>query len=276
MNILLFGSNGNLGNQLVKKFIKDKKIQKIFLVDLETNSKSKSKKIKYINFKNLKKFALKDKIEVIIFASFIMNFKEANPNEYLKKNIRIIKNGLRFLSINKIKKIIYFSSIAVYGNQKLPCDEKARTNPINIYGKTKLHIEKLIQKKSKNDKFKYLILRLPHMYGPQIKNNFIYFFLRNKDKIIINGDGNQIRNLLHVHDLYNFILKALTFKTNNIFNLSNEEFSLNSILKMIGATPKYKSAIKEPKYQKIIAKKARKLFGWQPKLKLKSNIKYIL
>ena len=67
MNILLFGSNDNLGNQLVKKFIKDKKIQKIFLVDLETNSKSKSKKIKYINFKNLKKFALKDKIEFWIF-----------------------------------------------------------------------------------------------------------------------------------------------------------------------------------------------------------------
>jgi len=114
------------------------------------------------------------------------------------------------------------------------------------------------------------------MYGPKIKNNFIYFFLRNKDKIIINGDGSQIRNLLHVHDLYNFILKAITFKNNNIFNLSNEEFSLNSILKMIGATPKYRSAIKEPKYQKIISKKAKKLFGWQPKLKLKSNIKYIL
>jgi len=129
MNILLFGSNGNLGNQLVKKFIEDKKIHKIFLIDIEINSKIKSKRIKYINFKSLKNFVLKDKIEIVIFASFIMNFKEADPNEYLKKNIRIIKNGLSFLSINKIKKFIYFSSVAVYGNQKKPCDEKQELIP---------------------------------------------------------------------------------------------------------------------------------------------------
>ena len=276
MNILLFGSNGNLGNQLAKKFIIDKKIQKIFLIDIKKNSKIRSKKIKYISLKDLRRFVFKDKIEIVIFASFIMNFKKINPSEYLEKNIKIIENGLKFISINKVKKFIYFSSVAVYGNQIKPCNEKSRTNPINIYGKTKLHIEKLIKRKSKDGKFKYLILRLPHIYGPKIKNNFIYFFLKNKNKIVINGDGNQIRNLLHVYDLYNFILKAFSFKKNNIINLSNEEFSINNIIKMIDANPKYKNAIKEPKYQKILAKKAKKIFGWQPKFKLKSSIKYIL
>ena len=276
MNVLIFGSNGNIGTQLTKKFVAEKKVKKIYLVDIGKNSKIGSKKIKYYKFRNLNNLIIKDKIDISIFASFIMNSKKLNQKKYLIENEKILEKGIFFLSKNNINNFIYLSSVAVYGDQKKICDEKAIVKPFTNYGKIKLHIEKLIKKKSKVLKLRYLILRLSHIYGPKIKNNFIYLFLQNKNNIIINGDGEQIRNLLHVNDLYNFILKTINFKKNNILNLCNEEFSLNSILKIIGAKVKYKKSIKEPKYQRIIGYKARKLFKWKPVFKLKLNIKNIL
>lgn len=279
MNVLIFGANGNIGKQLAKKFIKNSKIKKIFCFDLQSKSNIKSRKIIYFKFSNLiiNNLIVNEKINVAIFASFIMNFQSAvsklKKKNYLLENIKVFNLGLDFILKNKINKLIYLSSVAVYGDQKSKLSELSKTIPSSIYGYTKLYLEKLIIRKSQEKNFKYLILRLPHIYGPEQKNNFVYYFLNSRNKISINGDGNQIRNLLHIHDLYRFMIKAINFKKNNILNICNEQLSLNQIIKIIGIKVKYGPAITEPKNQIIDGIKAKKLFRWKPIINFKRNYK---
>lgn len=51
---------------------------------------------------------------------------------------------------NKIKKIIFASSAAVYDESKIPVNENAKTNPSSPYGKSKLAAEQKIKKIQRN------------------------------------------------------------------------------------------------------------------------------
>ena len=64
-------------------------------------------------------------------------------------------------------KIIYFSSGgSVYGKQnKLPIQECFDTNPISLYGLSKLTLEKFLIYLSQNEKLNYLIIRPSNVYG---------------------------------------------------------------------------------------------------------------
>jgi nucleoside-diphosphate-sugar epimerase len=83
MNILIFGSEGNIGSALTREFIKNNAIKKILLIDIVKNSTHKSRKIEYFNFSNIndKNFKIRENFEIIIFTSFY----------YLSKIRRIFK-----------------------------------------------------------------------------------------------------------------------------------------------------------------------------------------
>jgi UDP-glucose 4-epimerase len=275
MNILIFGSEGNIGSALTREFIKNNAIKKILLIDIVKNSTHKSRKIEYFNFSNIndKNFKIRENFEIIIFTSFITDFRnERIKKNYLRNNINIIQTGINLLKKDNSKRLIYLSSVAVYGKKNVICDEKTKTTPYNIYSYTKLKIENFIKNQSKKYKFKYLILRLPHVYGPNITNNFISSFIKKKI-ISIDGDGTQIRNLLHIHDLYNFIVKSMNFKKNYTLNIGHEQFSLNEIVKILGKNYKYRNQSTGPKNQIINFSKAKKLFKWRPIFYFKNTYK---
>lgn len=275
MNIVIFGSEGNIGSELTRQFINNNAIKKILLIDKLKNSKHKSRKIQYFTFNNLnhKNFKIIKNFETIIFTSFITDFTNIkNKKKYLSDNTNIIQAGINFLRINNVKRLIYLSSVAVYGKKNIICDEKTKTDPYNIYSLTKLKIENFIKNKSEKYKFRYLILRLPHLYGPNIINNFISFFIKKKI-IPIDGDGTQIRNLLHIHDLYNFIAKAINFKKNYTLNLGHEQLSLNEIVKILRKNYEYRNQSSGPKNQIINFNKAKKLFKWYPIFYFKNTYK---
>jgi len=276
MNILIFGSEGNIGSSLVKNFLKKIKAN-IYLVDLKKKSIHKNERIKYLSFNNKRfnKTIISKPIDIVVIASFIMNYQNYINGEekiYLKKSEKLIKKILVFCSKIKIKKLIYLSSVAVYAKTNY-CTEKSRLKPATIYGLAKLNSENIIKKISVKSKYKYLILRLPHVYGENITNNFVNSFLKNKNKLLINGNGEQTRNLLHVDDLFSLIEKTKSLKINSTINVaSKDNISLNKIIKLIKGKAKYNNIFKDSYPDKISYEKARKLLGWSPRKKF---IKYL-
>ena len=145
-----------------------------------------------------------------------------NPVADLKKNTQSTLNLIKFGIKSKTKKIIYASSMSVYGDlNKNKYDENLEPKAKSCYGVSKLASENYLKIFSK--KINYINFRMFNVYGPgQDLNNLrqgmlsIYLAqaLKNK-KIIVKGSLNRIRDFIYIDDVVKIWVKSLN---NNIYN----------------------------------------------------------
>lgn len=139
-------------------------------------------------------------------------------------------------------KIIFASSAAVYGIPiHLPIFETHPTNPISIYGMSKLTSEKYIQLYHQQFGIEYCILRYSNVFGPRQGYNgeggvisiFVDRFTNGKNPIIF-GNGEQSRDFIYVEDVARANIAALKRGKNQVFNVStNTETTINHIVEML-------------------------------------------
>ncbi len=137
-----------------------------------------------------------------------------------------------------LRKILYISSGAVYGNKhKFLPNEDSICEPINVYGISKLEAEKLCL----DSQVPCSIARCFAFVGEYLPldehfaiGNFIRDCLNDKS-IIIKGDGTPTRTYLYSGDLAHWIWTILlTGKSGRIYNVgSNHEISIGDLAKTI-------------------------------------------
>jgi UDP-glucose 4-epimerase len=232
-NILVTGGAGYIGSHIVEQLVK-KNFLKIFIVDdLSTGHKRLiNKKATFIKAninktQLIKKIILKNKIDTIIHlaAKTIVTESEKKPKLYYKANVLGTRSLLDAAKNSSVKNFLFSSTAAVYGSKISYVNEKSKTLPDSVYGKTKLQAEDLVKR---NFKKNYIILRyfnvvgaspskkigLINKYG-QLFKNFAVEILKNKPKLKIYGkdyntkDGTCIRDFIHVSDLADIHLKVL-------------------------------------------------------------------
>ena len=210
MKTLIVGASGKIG-----KFFKN---EKNFI--LTYNQTKISQGIKFDICKDdISKVIKKYKINKIVLLSAI-----SDPDKcYLNKNLSYqinIKYTKKF--IDKIKKeniyLIFMSSEFVYSGFKKINNENNITNPINLYGKQKIEIEKYV-KKNLN---KFSIFRLAKTYGDDfylkgLISSFLQEIIKGKNNFIAAED--QIFNPLYVKDLKKIIIFFLKKEVHGVFNI---------------------------------------------------------
>lgn len=142
----------------------------------------------------------------------------------------------------RVRKIIYPSSAAVYGNPiYLPVDEKHPINPISFYGISKHTPEHYIQTYCELNDIKYTIFRYSNVYGirqdPKGEGGVISIFVNkflNGEPPIIFGDGEQTRDFIYVKDVARANLLALDKGDNEILNVSTRiKTSVNELFNVM-------------------------------------------
>ena len=208
-NFLILGGNSLIGKKTTN-FLKKKN----FVKSLSSKDCNLLKKKEVdLLLKNLKK-----KYVLIIF-SFIT--KNKNSKSTFLKNLKMMSNVAEALDINMISKIVFISSVEVYGQiPQNPILETTQENPRNLYGLAKSISEQILKFKVISKKL--LILRLPGIYGygdnfQSVIGKFIYSAIKFK-KIIIKSTGKEERDFLNVDD-FPKILNNLII--NNAFGLIN-------------------------------------------------------
>mgnify|MGYP001361414292 CR=1 FL=1 len=272
--ILIIGSNSNIAKNVINFLLKKKDISRVYGIDIQNKSQIKNrkfiyKKIKLSHNKNIGQLIIDKAISIALIFSFNLDYKNKNKYSYFSQGKNIVNNSIKIMDFNGINKVIYFSSLAVYGNQNKILTEKTKLNANTNYGKLKIISEKIISKKSRK-KYNFLIFRLSQIYGKKINSSWVnkFFLFSQKKKIIkIYGDGNQKRDLLHIKDLKNLIYKSLNFSNNNIFNVCSEKaYSLNYVIKKFKARYRYYDFL-NPKLEvkNIISKntKVKNYFNWK-------------
>ncbi len=142
-------------------------------------------------------------------ASSIIKFSYDAPGVYYQNNVM---NGIVMLEAmrkNKIKKIIFSSSAAVYGNTTIsPIPEDAPRLPLNIYGSSKLAFEEALFAYYHSFGIESVSLRYFNAYGPRDEQRpatravpvWIQRILKNKP-IPLFWKGEQLRDYVYVGDI---------------------------------------------------------------------------
>ena len=253
MKILVTGGAGFIGAHLVKRLI-DLKHDVLSVDSMQTiggipyiHPKSKFIKGNILESKTLKK--IKNwKPEIIYHIAAQSGGESAydDPkNDYLSNGYGTYLLCLLAQEI-KIKKLIYTSSVAVYGsNMQKKIYENTKINPDSIYGVSKYVGEMFIRQILKKTKIQTLIFRVFNTYGPGEDLNFlkkgmvsIYssYLWRNKP-ILVKGSLNRFRNYQYIDDIINILvlsLKNKSLKKNEIINLSTAKaVTVKNLLKII-------------------------------------------
>jgi UDP-glucose 4-epimerase len=189
----------------------------------------------------------------------------------------------------KCSRVVFASSSSVYGISKYqPADENHPTNPISIYGISKLTGERYC--KIFNDEFKIpvVMLRYHTVYGPRQRPDLaIAIWTRrtmNGEPPIIFGDGNQKRDFTFVDDIIDGTIAAATKEgvEGEVFNLGyGRTQTINETVKMLlgiigrgDLTPIYdRSRIGDVAETFADIKKAAKRLGYQPRVQLDEGIR---
>jgi dTDP-4-dehydrorhamnose reductase len=213
---------------------------------------------------------------------------ESEPEKAHLINVVGVQNIAKACKTNNCVLLHISTDFVFDGTKNTPYKEEDTTNPLGVYGKTKLDGEKKIQKTL----VRYFIIRTSWVYS-QFGANFMKTMLRlasERDSITVVDD--QIGTPTHAVDLAECLIKIIQYNnlnstTNNfgIYNFSNEGqcswydfakeiFKVNGIridLKPI-PTSSYPTPAKRPKYSVMDKSKIIKAFGihinsWQKSLK---------
>lgn len=243
MKIIVTGGAGFIGSHLVDKLI-EKDHQVLILDDLSTGKKENiNEKAEFIeidiNDKKVSNIIKEYKPEAIyhLVAQKSVGASFDDPRFDAKLNIIGALNIVQEAIKNEVKKFIFISSAAAYGDVKeIPTPENVEMIPLSPYGLTKLTLEKYLYILAE-DKLEYTIFRPSNVYGPrqdpQGEAGVIAIFINNIiNNIIINinGDGEQTRDYIYVKDVVNGLVKALDNK-GGIYNIcTNKETSVNDLV----------------------------------------------
>lgn len=136
----------------------------------------------------------------------------------MEQNVEAFKNVLTFAAENEIKKVIYASSAATYGNGPVPNVETQPTHPENVYGFSKVIMDNVASQFSADNRDMTIIgLRYFNVYGPgeYFKGKMasmvfqLYNQMREGKRPRVFKNGEQQRDFVYVKDIVKINMCAL-------------------------------------------------------------------
>ena len=216
MKYVVTGGAGFIGSHLIEKLVKQGDVVTV-LDNLNTgkieNLKPVSKKINFVqndirDFEVLR--SLMENVDGVFHQAAMASVQDSFriPEKFHDVNVNGTENIFKIAKEFGIK-VVYASSSSVYGDTSiLPTTESDEKRPINPYAKTKLEKDKLAEQYAKNG-LKVIGLRYFNVFGPRQSKEYagvIKLFLERIQQglpPLVNGDGLQIRDFVHVDDAVN-------------------------------------------------------------------------
>ena len=324
MRILITGGCGFVGSNLsifLKKNLKKAKIESLDSL-FRNGSKINKERLKKLNIinhkidiKNYKKISKLKKFDLVIdcCAEPAIETSSKDPDRIINTNLIGTYNLLKkcvvdnsniiFLSTSRVYSIKSLRSLIKIKNIKNKINIKSKINesfetslPKSLYGSSKLCSEDLIKEFNYSDNVKYIINRFgvisgPWQFGKQ-DQGFVALWLSrylNKKKLSyigFGGHGNQVRDVIHIDDVCEIILKQIkkfSIIKNELFNIGGglkNSLSLKDLSKKCKTITKNtiklnkirKTSIYDVPYYISDNTKIKRFYDWEPK----KNIDIIL
>ena len=239
-SILVTGSAGFIGSNLVKRLFKD--VKGATIVGIDNMNDYYDVSLKEYRLKELEKLngqlstvnyhfikgdiadkatidgifeQYKPQVVVNLAAQAGVRYSITNPDAYIQSNLIGFYNILEACRNHPVEHLVYASSSSVYGsNKKVPysTDDKV-DNPVSLYAATKKSNELMAHAYSKLYNIPSTGLRFFTVYGPAGRPDMAYFGFTNKlvkgDTIQIFNYGNCMRDFTFVDDIVEGVVRIM-------------------------------------------------------------------
>ena len=300
MNIFITGIAGFLGANLadfyVKKGFNVSGCDNLVGGDLENVSKQVTfYKADCENLKKMREFT--KNIDVVIHAAAYAHegLSNVSPNLICTNIVTGSTSVFSAAISNKVKRIVFCSSMARYGNIKQPFYESDTPKPVDPYGISKLAAEEILINLCETYNVEYNIA-VPHniigikqKYDDPFRNVasiMINLMLQNRQPIIY-GDGEQKRSFSDIEDCIYSIDKLATDPNikSQIVNIGPDDnfISVNELFEKLSNQLKfnqkpinYKDRINEVKHANCSADKAKKILNYKKTISLDDSLRKMI
>jgi len=301
-DVLVTGGAGFIGSHLVDKLLEmgnrvtsydnfDK-----YYLDKEKNIQhlAKNKLFKLVNadildYETLLKTMNGADLVFHLAAQPGVRFSMEHPTKTTTINVLGTLNVLKAAKEAQVKRMVFASTSSVYGEAKvLPINEEHSTEPISVYGASKLAAEKYCQVYNDQLGLPVVMLRYHTVYGPRQRpdmafHKWITCYFEHKP-IRIYGDGKQSRDFTFVTDIVQGTIRAAEVENveGEIFNIGGgSNVTVNEVVHMLlKEMNQYKAQVVHESaklgdvtdtYANI--EKARKMLGFNPTTSLEDGLK---
>ncbi|MFK8275593.1 dTDP-4-dehydrorhamnose reductase [Capnocytophaga cynodegmi] len=265
-NILVTGANGQLGSEIQNIQGKTKNYFFTGASDLDITDRQA-----------ISDFVKKNNIQIVVNCAAYTNVDKAEDDIQTANLINNIAVGyLTEVCKENNASLIHISTDYVFGGTKnTPYSETDPTEPLGIYGRTKLEGEKAIQ----NADIDYLIIRTSWLYSLSFGHNFVKTIQRlsserNELKVVFD----QVGTPTNARDLATFIVHIIEkdlCKKREVYHFSNEgvcswfDFA-TEIVRMSGndclvkpcLSSEFPSKVKRPSYSVLDKSKLKNDFNY--------------
>jgi len=192
---------------------------------------------------------------------------------------------------SQIEKIVYASSVSIYGNAKyLPINEDDSKTILNPYAASKLAAESYCSAFFETYGLPVNIVRYSNVYGPYqrpsnpycgVISKFISWALSG-EPILVYGDGEQTRDFTYIDDAVEATLKVATVMPGLVFNIGTGiETSINKLAQLVIEITGSKSQIlhiekrdiDDVRRRVVNIEFARRILRWGPKVDLYQGLR---
>ncbi len=267
MNILITGANGQLGNEMRR--VSETSCNNYIFTDVN--------ELDITNLDDIRTIAIKNKIHVIVNCAAYTNVDKAEDDYDMADllNNKAVEN-LAIVAKEIDATLIHVSTDYVFqGDKNLPCCEDWETNPLGVYGQTKLAGEQSIIRTGCN----YMIFRTAWLYSSCGKNFVKTMRQLTSDRASLHVVFDQVGTPTYAADLAALIYKVIEenmLDKQGIYHFSNEgvcswyDFA-QEICDLCGNvcdiqpchSNEFPSKVKRPAFSVLDKTKVKKTFGVQ-------------
>ncbi len=232
LSVAIIGGAGFLGTRLAK-YLNSKNLD-FNLVDKDTSP---------ITTKPIIQADVEDyqSLEVISQSTAIINLAAAHRDDikplsrYDDVNIQGAENVCKCARLHNINKIIFTSSVAIFGFAPGDTDESGEPNYFNDYGRTKYLAEQVYKEWQTEDPENrcLVIVRPTVIFGEGNRGNVYNLFKQiAHGKFVMIGDGKNVKSMAYVENVAAFLEFSLSFKPGlHIYNyIDKPDYAMNTLV----------------------------------------------
>ena len=230
--IAVIGGAGFLGSQVqIKMSLDEGKKFKSYDIDVVN---SDNKQI-FLDVEDVKTLDVLEGIDTIINLAAVHRDDVEPKSKYDDVNVNGAKNVCIAARKYKVKKIVFTSSVAIYGFSQPDTDETGQPDYFNDYGRTKYMAEKVYKKwhEEDPDNRTLVIVRPTVIFGEANRGN-VYNLLKQiaSRRFVMFGNGKNRKSMAYVENVAAFLVYSLSFKPGlHIYNyIDKPNFDMNTLV----------------------------------------------
>lgn len=237
MKIAIIGGSGFVGSRLIKE-LKEHHYSDVINIDKQQSSfyPELTTIANVLDVERLTPLLIGVDLVVLLAAE---HRDDVTPKSlYYDVNVNGMKNVLAAMDTNGIHRIVFTSSVAIYGLNKKTPNEQHLPDPFNEYGKTKYQAEEVLQDWFANDQNRNVnIIRPTVIFGERNRGN-VYNLLRqiSTGKFMMVGDGQNKKSMSYVGNIVSclrFYIEKLV-DGYHVFNyVDQEDFTMNELVRQV-------------------------------------------